>query len=297
MSLAAWSGTPCTISAVLATALMGLPGAGSAQDGLAGALGLGEHEWVGREEICRAMAQERAKGYDLTASTNGSRLWVHSALTLVSWARERGGDGPPLFIPQEEYYRAYLCVTGLDDAHAPEFIRIAREYGQHTLVEYREDRVLDPAGTEDSPREALAVKTWWPREPGAADQYTLVDTLSDPHLEVVNEREVRYRILDYGDFVLIDDVSGVRGRPTSGVLGLLFKVLGTATVQWSRMAISDRNEQVVRANGKKLFAKTSTVTVAPNGLGGAVPDDRPDLKALERVLERPLQVAYRPWPF
>lgn len=216
----------------------------------------------------------------------------------MSWARERdGGEGPPLFIPQEEYYRGYLCATGLSEREAPEFIRIAREYDQHTLVEYRTSRVIDAAATGDPPCEALAVKTWWPDGAGAAEQYTLIDTLSDPHLEVVNEREVRYRILDYGDFLLIDDVSGVRGRPTSGVLGILFKVLGTATVKWSRMAISGRNEQVVRANGKKLIAKTSVVTVAPNGRGGTVPDDREDLKALARSLERPLKVSYRPWPF
>lgn len=268
-----------------------------AQDGLAASLGIAEHEWVGRDRVCRAMELERAKGYDLTASTNGSRLWFHSALTLVEWARRDGGEGAPLFIPQEEYYQGYLCVTGLDDDSAPEFIRIAREYGQHTLVEYRADHVLDLDGTGDVPREALAVKTWWPDGPEAAEQYTLVDTLSDPRLEVVNKREVRYRILDYGDFIVVDDVSGIRGRPTSGILGVLFKVLGTATVKWSRMAISGANEQVVRANGKKLFSKTSTVTVAPNGLGGTVTDDRPDLGALAEMLERPLEVAYLPWPF
>ena len=272
-------------------------GAVAQEDGLAARLGLTEYEWVGRKEVCRAMSLERGKGYDLTASTNGSRLWFHSALTLARWARERGDGGAPLFIPQEEYYQGYRCVTGLADEQVPEFIRIAREYQQHTLVEHRRSRVVDEFATEDPPEDALAVKTWWPDGVGAAERYTLIDTLSDPNLEVVNEREVRYRILDYGDFVLIDDVSGIRGRPSSGVLGLLFKVLGTATVQWSRMGISDRNEQVVRANGKKIFAKTSVVTVAPSGVGAPLPDHRPDLEDLAHRMARPLKVAYPPWPF
>lgn len=283
--------------AVAALALLTAATPARAQDGLAAELGLTEYSFVGREEVCRAMRLERDKGYDLTASTNGSRLWFHSALRLAQWARAAGGEGPPLFIPQEEYYHAYLCVTGLPEGQEPEFIRIAREYRQHTLVEYRRGHVIDTLATDERPRDALAVKTWWPDDPHAAEQYTLRDTLSDPHLEVVNKREVRYRILDYGDFLLIADVSGIRGRPTSGVLGLLFKVLGTGSVQWSRMALSGRNEQVVRANGKRIFSKTSVVTVSPDGKGSPVPDDRPDLKALVTVLERPVRPAFRPWPF
>lgn len=260
-------------------------------------LGLGDHQWVGRDEVCRAMVEERAKGYDLTASTNGTRLWVHTARRLVEWARERAPDGPPLFIPQEEYFQGYLCAAGLEVPAAPEFIRIAYEFGQHTLVEYRTDRVVDPDLTTDRPHMALAVKTWWPPEEGKPDEYTFVDTLSDPHLLAVNKREVRYRILDYGDQFLVDDVSGVRGRPTSGILGLLFKVIGTGSVEWSRMAISDAGEQVIRARAKKLIGKTSVVTVTPDGRGGTIPDERPDLKALAQQLERELDVAYLPWPF
>lgn len=258
---------------------------------------LGAVQPVSRNAVRRAMELERDKGYDMTASTNATRLWAHTIFMLAEWAKEKAPDGPPLFLHEADYYHAYLEATGLDEAEAPEFIRISHEYGQNTLIEYRLSRVVDLAETETTPERALAVRTWWPDSGSRGDRYSFEDTLSTPRLLVVNEREVSYRLLDFGDQMLFDEIQGIRGRPTSGVLGALFQVLGTGKIVWSRMTVSDDGSLVVRARAKKLVSKTSTAVVKKDGTGGDVPDDRADLRVLAERLERPLDVAYQPWPF
>jgi hypothetical protein len=259
--------------------------------------GLDDVQPVSRDAVVRAMLLEREKGYDLTASTNATRLWAHTIFMLAEWAKEAAPDGSPLFLHEADYYHAYLEATGLDAAGAPEFIRISHEYGQHTLIEYRLERIVDMAETETIPARALAVRTWWPESGSLGDRYSFEDTLSTPRLLVVNEREVSYRLLDFGDQMLFDRIEGIRGRPTSGVLGVLFEVLGTGRIVWSRMAVSDDGSLVVRAKAKKLVSKTSTAVVERDGTGGDVPDDRTDLRVVAERLERPLEVAYQPWPF
>jgi hypothetical protein len=254
------------------------------------------YERVTRADLERAMATEAAKGYDLTASTNAGRLWAFTLFQLAEQAQARGPQGSPLFIHEADYYHAFLSVTGLDEAGAPEFIRMSHQYGQHTAIEYRMDRVVDASQTSTPPRVALAVRTWWPESEKLGDSYAYQDTLSDPTLLVVNEQEVTYKLLDFGDQFVYDEMEGIRGRPTSGVLGLLFDLLGTGKIVWSRMAISDDGWQVVRAKAKKLVSKTATATVRPDGTGGEVPEDREDLVRIADRLERDLDVAYLEWP-
>jgi len=174
---------------------------------------------------------------------------------------------------------------------------MSHEYGQHTLLEFRRNRVIDATETSARPDRALAVRTWWPEGRDIEDSYEFEDTLSNPKLLVVNEQEIRYWLLDFGDQYMFDKIEGIRGRPTSGVLGVLFNLLGTGKILWSRMAISDDGWQVVRASAKKLISKTATVAIQPDGTGGDVPDDRADLQAIAETLERELEVAYRDWPF
>ncbi len=86
------------------------------------------------------------------------------------------------------------------------------------------------------------------------------------------------------------------GRPLSGVLGALFKVIGEGDVKWARAGISEDGIQVVRAQAKKLFTKTATVTVLPDGVAEKdVPDDRPDLAAIAARLEADLDLEYYPY--
>ena len=251
---------------------------------------------VPREALVRALAVERDRGYDITASTNAGFMWANVLFRLAEEARASNPEGPPLFIHEADYYHGFLTVTGLKESEAPEFIRISHEYGQHTLVEYRLDRVVDVERTEALPASALAVRTWWPEDNGMGDRYAYEDTLSSPHLEVENDREVTYRLLQLDDQIVFDEMEGIRGRPTSGVLGALFGILGSSQLLWSRMARADDGTILIRAKGKKLVSKTALAVVEPDGTGGELTEDRADLRSLVRVLESPVKVSYRDWP-
>ena len=47
-----------------------------------------------------------------------------------------------------------------------------------------------------------------------------------PKLKVTNRQEITYRLLVFGEMVVYDEIDGTFGRPLSGVLGALFKVIG-----------------------------------------------------------------------
>ena len=106
---------------------------------------------------------------------------------------------------------------------------------------------------------------------------------------MTNERVITYRLLDYGDFTVFHDVDGLRGRPTTGVLGVLFQVIGEGGVVESRMALAPDGLQVSRARARKLMIEVATtVTVHPDGRTEKdVPAGRADLAAVEARLKRP----------
>ena len=164
------------------------------------------------------------------------------------------------------------------------------------VVDYRDGRVVRKVEKGPRPQLAANVVIRWPERPGAANRYSYRDTLSVPRLKVTNARVITYRLLDFGDMVVYDEIEGLTGRPTSGLLGLLFRAIGEGRVVQSRMAISRDGLQVSRARSKKAFlGVTATATVFPDGRSQKdVPEDRPDLLALERQLRRDLDIEYVP---
>jgi hypothetical protein len=128
--------------------------------------------------------------------------------------------------------------------------------------------------------------------------YSYEDTLSRPQVKVSIARVVRYRLLDFGDMIAYDEIDGIRGRPTTGVLGVLFRLIGQAEAVYSRMAFAPDGWQVVVAKGRKGFlSRVETVSVEPDGtVTRGLPKDRPDLAELERRLRRPLEIEYFPFP-
>ena len=109
---------------------------------------------------------------------------------------------------------------------------------------------------------------------------------------------ITYRLLDFGDWAVYDEIEGITGRPMSGVLALLFQVIGEGHITHSRMAISEDGIQVSRATAEKAFMEvTTTVTVYPDGtMEKDVPADRSDLLELERRLKQPLEIDYVEFP-
>jgi len=254
----------------------------------------GERLPVGEGEILEAM--QRTQGFDPTATTNGVRFQAEVLLGLARDARARDPEGGPLFIGRAEWFSAYLARTGLPADRAPLFIRLAYEHGQDMEVDYRSARVLERVVEGPRPDLALNVRIWWPETRGGPKQYSYEDTLSTPRLKVTNKRVISYRLLDLGDRVVFDEIEGLLGRPTSGLLGLLFQVIGEGHLRENRMAVSSDGLQIARARaGKAFFEVAATVTVYPDGRTEKdVPPGRPDLAALEARLRQPLRLRYRP---
>lgn len=262
------------------------------------ALALSSANPVGRRpvsttEILEAM--QGSQGFDPTATTNGARFQAETLLRLARQARARDPEGTPLFIGRAEWFSAYLVRTGLAAEKTPLFIRLAYEHGQDMEVDYRADRVLERVAEGPRPDLALNVSIWWPEARGRPTQYSYEDTLSTPRLKVTNKRVISYRLLDFGDTVVFAEIEGLLGRPTSGVLGLLFRLIGEGRVEENRMAVSADGLQIARARARKAFFEvTTTVTVYPDGRTEKdTPPGRPDLLALEARLKQPLRLKYR----
>jgi hypothetical protein len=244
-------------------------------------------------EILEAMQQ--SQGFNLRATTNGARLQAEVALRLARRALAADPARTPLFVGHGEWFAAYLKRTESSAAQAPLFVRLAFEHKQDMEIDYRSERVLESIQGA-RPQLALNVRIWWPDTRGAAQEYSYEDTLSTPQLRVTNKRVITYRLLDFGDMVVFEDIEGLMGRPTTGVLGMLFRVIGEGSVEENRMALSADGLQLARARARKaLFEVATTLTIYPDGRTEKdVPPGRPDLAALEARLKQPLRVRYRP---
>jgi hypothetical protein len=240
------------------------------------------------EQIEAAMRAGGA-GYSLTATTNAPRFQSEVLLRLASEAEARDPAKTPLLLGHQEWFEAYLRRTGLGAAQAPLFVRLARENEQDTLVDYRRQRVLAAEPEVNRPRRALNVCYSWPRRRGKGS-FSYEDTLSTPQLKVTNERALTYRLLDLGDMVVFHEITGLRGRPTTGLLGLLFQLIGEGSVVESRLAVAPDGLQVNHARARKIFEVETTVTVYPDGrTEKGLPPNRPDLQAIGKSLRRTLR--------
>lgn len=243
---------------------------------------------VGVDAIHAAMAQ--SQGYNLLATTNGPRFQAEVLLRLAADAEARDPQRRPLFIGHREWFEAYLKRTGLAADKAPLFVRLAAQHAQDTILDYRREKVLAGSPDVNPPRRAVNVCIWWPKGGRAPDSYSYEDTLSTPQLKVTNERVITYRLLDLGDMVVFNEITGLRGRPTTGILGVLFQLIGEGSVVESRIAVAPDGQQITRARARKLFEVATTVTVQPNGhTDKDVPPDRPDLTAIDARLKQPLR--------
>ena len=149
-----------------------------------------------------------------------------------------------------------------------------------------------------APRAAFAVTIFWPDSAPGPDRYSYTDTLSVPKLEVTEHRLITYRLLDFGDVIVLDEIQGLTGRPLTGILAILFRLIGEGHLVETRMAISSDGLQVLRGRATKgPFSVSTTATVFPNGQAiKGLPEGRRDLAGVEGRLEEPFEVEYAPFP-
>lgn len=251
---------------------------------------------VTQEEMVLAMRAEQRLGYALDASANAVRLQAGVFFALAAAAQAGDAQRRPLRVGHKEYFFAFLEVTGHTPESAPQFVSVAQRHGEDFLIDYRRENVIAGFGRGRPPKRALSVKAGWPLAPEAPSAYFYKDTGSDPHMEVTHEQVNGYRILDFGDAIVYDDMYGITGRPTSGVLGLLFSVVGNANAVQMRAAFARDGTTVSRSTARKVLSIAQTVTIFPDGkVVSGLPDNRADLEALEaRLIALELDLVYAP---
>jgi len=220
---------------------------------------------VDRAELAEAMRTHA--DYNLAATTNGPRLQVEVFFWLVRRALAAQPQGCRLFIRHQDWFEVFLEVAKLRPQEAPLPSRLVYENGQF----------------------------WWETTANPAGEFHYLDTASTPELKVTNNRVITYRLVDLGDQILFDDIHGLSGRPTTGLLGLLFSLIGEGRVVRTQVAFADDGIQVSRVLAQKLFSRTVTVVTWPNGrTEPEIPAQRADLIALKQRLDRPVEIEYQP---
>ena len=250
-----------------------------------------ESRRVPRSALLAAMGME--KGYDRRATTNQARLQTRVFLRLAHEAVERG-EATPLFIDHEDWFQAYLETVGLPPDQAPLSVRLSYQHQYDIALDGRPGMVVESVQTGPLPSAALNVR--WRSRRGTT-RYSYRDPTSRPVLELSFDGTVSYRLLELDGIVFLDQVTGVAGRPVSGPLTFLFRLLGSARAAWSRSALTGDGWQVVVGHGRKgPISRTATVVIRPDGQVEPVTSDkRSDVAALEARLRRPVVVDYRPW--
>lgn len=250
---------------------------------------------VSRDVLVEAMRNEQ--GYDVTVTSNGVRFQAGVLLYLARHALNQDSLDGPLLIDSGDYFHAYLERTGISEDDAPTFVRLPYAHGTFLLIEYRPDRVVKEVRRGATPELAMNVKAFWPDGPGVPTHYSYVDTLADPDLRVRHDRVTTFRLLAFDDMIVHDEIDGIHGRADSGVLGVIFDLIGQGHARHSRAAIAADSWQVVRATAQKGFIKIpQTVSVAPDGTAHmGIYQDRADLSALEKRLKRSLKIDYVRW--
>jgi hypothetical protein len=246
---------------------------------------------VSRAEIFQAMSAHGA--YSITSTTTSMRFGAETLLAMVR-RRQRDNPGSTRFlIDQSDWFAAHLETAGVTYAEMSAAARAAFEHQQDALVEYGPE-VVDQVLEGPVPIMALDVTIFWPDSAGAPSEFSYRDTLSVPRMNVYDNRIIRFKLLQYDDMLVFDQVTGISVRPF-GFLSAVFAVLGKPDVKQTRIAVSSDQWQVVRGHLKVFpgISKTGTATIEPDGRGHeGLPRDRADLRALKERLSRPLELRY-----
>ena len=251
---------------------------------------------IPRAELAAAMrAAALSNGeYDLLATPNWPRFQSAFYLQLIRNAMGREPTGGLLFIPPKDLFWEFVSLSELvDPGEAPAHLLWALHLDQGTQLEYRPDGIVKSVGKGTHPTLAINVRTAWPDRPDGTDKFSMIDTLSVPKLRVTNRQEVTYRLLVFDDMVMFDQIDGTSGRPLSGVLGALFRLIGEGSLVYYRSVPTDGGLQMVRVKAKKIFSKTVTISVYPDGRAeNGVP---PALAATEDLLRQDREIEYHPF--
>ena len=252
---------------------------------------------VSQADLQAAMAAERALPYDAAVTTNAARYFAGVLFRLARNAQTADPQGPPLLLRYDYWFDAFLNLSGLKAAEAPLHVKLAYNHRQDVLIDYAVDKVIKSVSDGTWPDLALSVQVGWPVSPDLPSHFSYEDTLAKPKLQVTNHRLIKHRLLYFGNLIVYDQISGMTGRPTTGLLGILFKMIGEGRVNWSRMLIADNGIQVARGKASKgPFSVTETFFVRPDGTGEkGLPAKTPQWLEIEAQLKQMPRIEYHEW--
>jgi len=246
---------------------------------------------VPRAEILRAMSAHGP--YSLTSTTTAMRFGAEALLAIVRQRQRESPGSTRIHISQADWFAAHLETAGVTYPEMSASARAAFEHHQDALVDYG-PQVVERVLEGPAPRLALDVTIFWPDSAGAASHFSYRDTLSVPQVEVYDDRVVRFKLLEYDDMLLFDQIKGISVRPF-GFLSAVFAVLGKPDLKQTRIAVSADQWQVIRGHVKVFpgISKTGTATIEPGGRGHeGVPHDRPDLRDLAGAMRGSVKLRY-----
>ncbi|HEX3274217.1 MAG TPA: hypothetical protein VHR43_05125 [Gemmatimonadales bacterium] len=247
---------------------------------------------VSREDMLRAMARHGA--YNLTATTTSMRFGAEALLALVASHRRPVGGRVRLFVDQTDWFSAHRETAGVSYDAMSAAAKAGFEHHQDAVVEYGPD-LLEKVEKGPTPLQVLDVTISWPDSAGAPSSFTYRDTLSVPRVEVHDSRVIQFKLVQYEDMLLFDEIRGISVKPM-GFLSAIFALVGRPDLKQTRVAVSADQWEVVRGQVKVFpgISKTGTAVIEPGGLGHEdVPAGRADLDSLRRRLERPVKLRYR----
>jgi hypothetical protein len=246
---------------------------------------------VTQEEMLQAMSAHGA--YSLTSTTTSMRF---SAEALIAIVRRRQREAPAstrLLIDQSTWFAAHRETAGVTYHEMSAAARASFEHHQDALVDYG-PHVVAEVLEGPAPIMSLSVTISWPDSAGAPSQFSYKDTASVPEVHVYDDRVVRFKLLQYDDMLVFDQITGISVTPL-GFLSGIFAVLGKPDLKQTRLVVSRDDWQVVLGQVKVLPGvwKTGTAVIEPDGLGHeGIPAHRKDLAALAKRMQRPIKLRY-----
>ncbi len=250
---------------------------------------------VTRDEMLQAMATHGA--YSLTSTNTAMRFGTEALLKVVHRRQQEAPGMTRLFIDQADWFSAHRETAGVAYAEMSEAARSGFEHHQDLTVDYGPG-VVEKVLEGPAPILAMDVTLAWPDSGDAPSSFTYRDTLSVPRVEVHDNRVIRFRLVEYPEMLLFDEIDGVSVKPL-GFMSAVFAIVGKPDLKQNRIAVAADQWQVMQGRVKVLLGISKTVTAAiePDGLGHEhIPPARSDLEALKEKLEQPVKLQYGPPP-
>jgi hypothetical protein len=246
---------------------------------------------VSRKEILEGMSRHGA--YSLTSTTTAIRFAGEAILAIVQRRKQEAPSSTHLWIGHADWFAAHLATAGVPYAKMSPGARAGFQRRRDAVVDYGPG-VVERVVKGPVPLLALDVTLFWPDTGTAPSEFRYRDTLSHPPVDVYNQRVVQFKVLQYENLLVFDQIRGISVRPL-GFMSAIFAVLGKPDLRQIRMAVSRDQWQVMRGT-VNVFAgimKTGTGTIEPGGRGQEeIPQGRADLRALAEQMNRPLELRY-----